>query len=331
MRGPWLFVRLRKDVWFAGACVLLLLFVTLSPVGDAPRSLQTLSTSVLQSELEQVARVYDRPPQNARIDPVWKLIPGLDGAQLDVAATLRGARPGQPVRLVFRTAAPAIGLEQFVREPIYRGNPGKRQIGLMFNVAWGEQFVGKILSVLVQSHAAATFFVDGAFARAHPAIVRAIADAGMAIGSHGYGHKLMTRLSRQGMVAQINRANQAIRDVIGMRPILFAPPAGDVDALAVRVAAGLGMWTILWTVDTIDWRKPSPDVIVERVLHRASPGVLVLMHPTASTVAALPSIVHTLHQRGYQLVTVPELLSPHLALPVTLAQALQGMRATGAR
>ncbi|MCY0870328.1 MAG: polysaccharide deacetylase family protein [Firmicutes bacterium] len=325
MRGPWFFVRIRRDVWIAAASVLLVLIVTLSPIADASRSLQALSTSVVQSELAQIARAYDRAPENARVDPVWKLIPGLSGVHLDIRATLRDARAGQPVRLVFRTQAPTIGLDQFVREPIYRGNPGKRQIGLMFNIAWGEEYVGKILEVLARDRVGATFFVDGAFARAHPGIVLAIAHAGMAIGSHGYGHKLMTRLSRQGMVAQIERANRAIQDATGIRPTLFAPPAGDVNALAVRVAAGLGMWTILWTVDTIDWRKPSAQVIVQRVLRGAAPGVLVLMHPTAATVAALPAIVHALDQRGYQLVTVPQLLSPEPVLPATLEQALRDM------
>ncbi|MGE5508088.1 MAG: hypothetical protein ACM3RP_06375, partial [Chitinophagales bacterium] len=86
------------------------------------------------------------------------------------------------------------------------------------------------------------------------------------------------------------------------------PPAGAFSPEVVRTAAAEGYWTILWSADSIDWQRPAPSVIIERVLRKISPGGLVLLHPTEPTVQALPGLISALRNLGYELVTVPELL-----------------------
>ena len=64
----------------------------------------------------------------------------------------------------------------------------------------------------------------------------------------------------------------------------------------------------MWTVDTIDWQLPSPEVVTERALSKLAPGNIILMHPTDPTAKALRSILEQLRSQGYSMVTVSELL-----------------------
>ncbi|MBM7557920.1 divergent polysaccharide deacetylase family protein [Halanaerobacter jeridensis] len=75
------------------------------------------------------------------------------------------------------------------------------------------------------------------------------------------------------------------------------------------MAHKIGYKTIMWTVDTIDWQRPEPEVIVERVVPKAENGAIVLMHPTKATVEALPKMIAGLKDKGYKLVTISQLLS----------------------
>ena len=66
---------------------------------------------------------------------------------------------------------------------------------------------------------------------------------------------------------------------------------------------------VLWSLDTIDWRHPSPSTIRDRILSRVQPGDIILMHPTAETVQALPEMIAGIRAKGLQLVTLNQLLS----------------------
>ncbi|PWI58274.1 hypothetical protein BM613_04665 [Sulfoacidibacillus thermotolerans] len=284
----------------------------------------------LREVLAKIAQYYNAEPINPRVDSVWKLIPGLNGVRLDIPATLAAAKQNSAqIPLIFQQIPPSISLNDYVAEPIYRGNPQKRQMALMINVAWGTEYIPQILSILRQNGVRATFFLDGSWAKKNPEVAKSIVLAGMEIGSHAYNHPMMSRLSREQMINQLTKTNEAIFHATGQHITLFAPPAGDFNNLVVQVAAGMKMKTILWTLDTIDWRKPSPTVIVSRIVKRRTPGALVLMHPTEPTVQALPEMIRSLKQDGYQLVTVSELLSSVRPVPKTLAEAQVALSKSG--
>jgi peptidoglycan-N-acetylglucosamine deacetylase len=77
----------------------------------------------------------------------------------------------------------------------------------------------------------------------------------------------------------------------------------------VKLAAEEGMETIMWTVDTIDWQKPSPNILQKRVLGKIHNGAMILMHPTDSTAKSLDALITQIKERGYELGTVSDLLS----------------------
>lgn len=193
-------------------------------------------------------------------------------------------------------------------QPVYQGSSRHKEISLTVNVFWGEEYIPQILDILRQKNVKATFFLGGTWAKKYPELAARIAGEGHEIGSHGYSHPHPDRLSKSENMKDIKKAEEIIIQATGIKPTLFAPPYGERGRSVLQAAAEASYTTILWSVDTIDWQLPSPEVIVQRVTTKAHNGAIVLMHPTAPTVRALPEIIEKLNEKGFQLVTVSKLL-----------------------
>ena len=193
-------------------------------------------------------------------------------------------------------------------QPIYQGNGREKEIALTVNVFWGEEYLPRLLDILAREKVAVTFFIGGQWAEQFPALTREIYQRGHEIGSHGYAHPHPDQLSVVGNVQDIRRAEEVLVRITGQRPGLYAPPYGEHGPAVLQAAREAGYRTILWSVDTVDWQRPAPEVISSRVLEKVHNGAIVLMHPTAPTVEALPGIIRELKCRGYRLVTVSRLL-----------------------
>ncbi|HET7629105.1 MAG TPA: polysaccharide deacetylase family protein [Bacillales bacterium] len=266
----------------------------------------------LYEKIVQAAEKYNEPAIDAKIDPVWKAVPGYNGIKVDVAASYKKMmKDGQRFandRLVFRQVEPDVHLNDLKPAPIYKGNPNKPMVSLMVNVAWGNEYIPKMLKVLKQEHVRATFFLDGSWVKKNPDLAKMIAEAGNEIGNHAYSHPDMKALSAEAARRQIVKTNEVIRSTLEMKPKLFAPPSGSYNKQTVKVVDSLGMKTIMWTVDTVDWKNPNPDAMVMRVLQNIGSGSLVLMHPTKASAEGLAAMIHGIRERGYQIGTVSALL-----------------------
>lgn len=283
----------------------------LSPPPGEPTPGEPFRQKGLREEIERLAARVEQPAENARLDPVWKAIPGYNGLALDREMTCQVAlrRPGGPLFAVLRETEPAVQLEQLMPAPIYRGNLHKPMVGFLINVAWGEEHLPSMLAVLQEEGVKATFFFDGSWAEDHPQWVRRIALLGHEIGNHAYSHPMMSRLSEREMEEQIGKTNEVLEGILGERPRYFAPPAGDYNQKVVEVAHRLNMWTILWTLDTVDWKNPPAEWILQRIVPAVDNGHLILMHPTASTVQALKPLIRHIRAKQLQLGTVSDVLS----------------------
>jgi probable sporulation protein (polysaccharide deacetylase family) len=260
--------------------------------------------------LSAIAERWNRPPVDARVDRVWHAIPGLYGWRLDVPASLAATerqRDGN-LHMVWRKVAPRVRLSDLPAEPIYRGPSQEKSACLMFNVSWGEEYMPTILKALAAAGVKATFFLDGRWVERHPQLAKQIAAAGMDIGSHGSGHPDFRKLTMAQLARQIDGSRHAIAEATGVTPDLLAPPAGSYDQRVVRLAANRRTYTILWTVDTIDWRRPPASAIERRAIQLAEPGMLLLMHPTAPTAQALPRLIASLKEHGYSFKTVDQVV-----------------------
>ncbi len=194
--------------------------------------------------------------------------------------------------------------------PYRHGDPTVAKMSLTINVDWGEEYIPLMLEVLQQKNVKATFFITGKWAEKFPGLVKRIYQAGHEIGLHGYSHVNPKELSYVGMVEHIKKNEEIIYNIIGIRANLYAPPSGDHNKTLVEIADEMGYKLILGSADTIDWKREAPEVILTRVMKRASKGGIVLMHPIEQTVQALPKMIDNLRSKGYQLVTVSELLQP---------------------
>lgn len=247
-------------------------------------------------------------------------MPGLNGWALDATASdaaTKRAGDGR-LHLAWKAVAPATTLASLPREPIYRGPTAERYVSLLVNVSWGEQYLTSMLHTLTREHVHATFFLDGRWVQKNPDAARSIQAAGQAIGSHGSGHPDFRRLSTGQIERQMRTTDTIIRSLLGQGPVAFAPPSGAFNPRTVAIAHRFGLHTILWTVDTIDWRRPSAAVIVQRVDTQMTPGGFVLMHPTESTATALPTLIAHLKARGYQFRTIADVVSERRVQPPTV-------------
>jgi peptidoglycan/xylan/chitin deacetylase (PgdA/CDA1 family) len=126
----------------------------------------------------------------------------------------------------------------------------------------------------------------------------------------------MTRLDSSTQRSQLEQTSAAIKAASGFTPCLWRPPYGAQNSGVVGLARSLGLITVNWDVDTVDWSTPGTSTIYQRAVDGARPGSIILQHfgggPRYQTLAALPQEISTLRQRGYRFVTVAELLGLRL-------------------
>ncbi|MGH2498364.1 MAG: polysaccharide deacetylase family protein [Ktedonobacteraceae bacterium] len=195
---------------------------------------------------------------------------------------------------------------------VFYGNTKLPEIALTFDDGPNPVYTRQILSVLNEYNVKATFFDVGYLVKDYPDIVRQEFLQGNTIGNHSWSHPDLTRFSVAGIISQLVSTSDAIQSVTGTRPVLFRPPYGSFNATVIAQATQLNLTAILWNDESRDWATPGVNVIVSRILNLAHNGSIILLHDgggfRAQTVAALPIIIATLHQRGFTFVTIPQLL-----------------------
>ena len=187
--------------------------------------------------------------------------------------------------------------------------PGK-YVAITFDDGPNSSLTPQVLDILKRHGAHATFFVLGDNASRNPGILsRAVAE-GHEIGNHTYSHIKMTASSNEKIASEISRTNSIITSATGRRPKVMRPPYGATNASIVnKMFSDYGMRSIMWSIDTEDWRHPGVGVVVRRAVGSAKPGSIILLHDIhSSTIAAVEDIVTGLQARGYTLVTVSQLI-----------------------
>ena len=162
-----------------------------------------------------------------------------------------------------------------------------------------------ILETLDRLGAHATFFEEGRHVRGREALMRQILALGDEIGNHSFHHPVDPG---EGELAS---TQAAIRAATGFTPCLFRPPYGELNRTEEAAASANGLEMVFWTLDSEDDQHPGIGPIRARVVRRAKPGSIVLLHDGGrhpQTVEAIAGIVEGLQRRGFRLVTVTELL-----------------------
>lgn len=165
----------------------------------------------------------------------------------------------------------------------------------------------KILDVLKQYNAVATFFMLGSSAKSNPNDARAVANAGCEVGSHSSDHNNLQKLSLKDASDDLARSMKDISDATGTTPKIVRAPYGAIDE---SLAKALGFPFIQWSIDPEDWKDRDGDTVYRRIMDKVKPGAIVLMHDLyASTTDAVKKLVPELSRQGYTFVTISDLIA----------------------
>ncbi len=265
----------------------------------------------LYQEIVGKSDEYKIPAQDAEIHKVWKATPGYNGVEIDIEESYqRMKKKGvfDEKLLIYRQVKPKKHLEDLPAEPIYRGHPDKPMVSFLINVAWGNEYIPEMLDTLNKYHVKSTFFLEGRWVKENPEIAKMIVDAGHEIGNHSYTHPDMSKLSAGKIREQIQKTNEVIKSITDVSPTWFAPPSGSLRDEVVKIADEYHMKTVMWSVDTVDWQKPAPHVLVQRVMDKVHNGAIILMHPTSSTAQSLETLILSIKKKGYSFGSISMLM-----------------------
>ncbi len=194
-----------------------------------------------------------------------------------------------------------------VPPPVFQGDTAQPHIAFACNVFWGEEYLPDMLKTLDENNIHITFFIGGSWANKYPEVLKELANRGHELGNHTYSHPHPNTLSKEKNKEQILKTEQLVASVTGVNTKLYAPPYGEYNNTVLLAAQELDYTTIMWSIDTIDWKRPPPEVIQERVLKKLHNGAIILMHPTAPTAQALPGLIAEIKKRGYTITTVSDI------------------------
>lgn len=163
----------------------------------------------------------------------------------------------------------------------------------------------RILDVLEENGARATFFVMGNRMGTYPDVVKSAYELGCQIANHSYSHENLTKISKEKIIYEVEHSNDCINEVVEVGDVMLRPPYGSHNDLVDQTVK---VPMIAWSVDSLDWKSRNKDAIVKEVLEHIQDGDIVLMHDLYSTTAdAVEYLVPELIKQGYEFVTVAEL------------------------
>lgn len=199
--------------------------------------------------------------------------------------------------------------ETFFNDDIYyKGTKEEKIMAFACNVDWGNECIPHMLQIFDNYEIKITFFPTGRWAEKNPELLKKIFEKGHEIGNHGYFHKDYNLLNYEDNRKEIEKADIIITEIIGTKAKYFAPPSGAYNNDTIKAAKDLGYKIIMWSIDTIDWNTKDYTKILERVNKKIHNGAIILMHPTESTVKALPIMINDLIKNNYKIVPVSEVI-----------------------
>lgn len=215
--------------------------------------------------------------------------------------------------LVFSTSVTQVSgvyLGYRVRQvPIYNVQTDQKKVALTFDAAWGSDKTSKIINILKDNGLEATFFLVGFWVEANADKVKEIDSAGFDIGTHSNTHPKMSTLSTEKITEELTTSCNLIKNITGKNIRFFRAPFGDYNDNVLNVATGLGLQTIQWDVDSLDWKGLSAQEILSRVKQSVKSGSIILFHNNSDHILeALPLIIDYLKQQQYSMVKLSDLV-----------------------
>lgn len=223
------------------------------------------------------------------------------------------AEPARAVSVV--QAPPAAAVEPRITfNSVHVDGP---YVAMTFDDGPNATLTPKLLDLLAAHHMKATFFVVGQNAAEYPEILKRAAREGHEIANHSWSHPNLGKMGDDAVRRELQKTDDAIKAAIGARPALMRPPYGSITARQKSWISELfGYKIIIWDVDPLDWKRPGPSLVTRRILEETRPGSIILAHDIHPlTIEAMPATFDQLEAKGFQFVTVSELIAMARALP----------------
>ena len=186
-------------------------------------------------------------------------------------------------------------------------DPTRPMVALTFDDG-PSKYTERILNSLEANGGRATFFMVGNRVASYASTVKRMADLGCETDSHTWAHTYLTNMSEGQILQSLNQTCDAIVAAGGNAPKGVRPPGGKINDASKAVLAKAGMPSIVWSVDTLDWKTRNAQKTIDTVLSQVKDGDIVLMHDLYEQSAiAAETLIPELTKRGYQLVTVSEM------------------------
>ena len=193
--------------------------------------------------------------------------------------------------------------------PIYRVDIEEPKIALTINCAWNAQDIDLILETLSKNDVKATFFMVGDWAVKFPEAVKKISDSGNEIANHSYSHPHVNNLSYDKNVEEIKKCHDSINKIIGRGTNLYRGPYGEYNDTVIKAAEDNNHIMVQWNIDSFDYKGLTGEQMWERIEPKLEKGSIILMHNgTENTALSLDTIIKNIKEKGYNLVTVSELI-----------------------
>mgnify|MGYP005765959851 FL=1 len=193
--------------------------------------------------------------------------------------------------------------------PIYSVATEEKQVAISFDAAWGADKTEEILKILDEFDVTATFFLVGFWVDDYTDMVKKIDEAGCEIGTHSNTHPDMVKLDKDSVREELTTSIEKIEAVTNKEVKLFRAPFGSYNNQLLDTAEELGLKTIQWDVDTLDWKGLSASEINNRVLSKVQNGSIILMHNNSDHVLdGLRLILTTLKNKSYKIGSVGDLV-----------------------
>ena len=197
--------------------------------------------------------------------------------------------------------------EQNTNAPKSTIDATKPMVALTFDDGPGK-YEDRILAAFQKYGGKGTFFFVGTQAEKYPNVVKRVAEAGHEVANHSYKHENLPKLSQAGATQSLAKTNEILRRLSGQSVSLVRPPYGATSSSVKAALQNQGQPSILWSIDTLDWKTRNSKSTINTVLQQVKDGDVILMHSIYSQSAdAAEVLIPALQERGFQLVTVSEL------------------------
>lgn len=193
--------------------------------------------------------------------------------------------------------------------PIYNVKTDEKVVAISFDAAWGADKTEKIMEILKEYNANATFFLVGFWVENYPEITKKIAENGFEIGTHSNTHPDMAKLDANQIKLELETSVKIIEETTSKKVELFRPPYGSYNNTLIETCESLNLTTIQWDVDSLDWKGISAVDITTRILNKVFNGSIILCHNNSDHILeALPMVLDRLQKRGYTIKCIGDII-----------------------